>query len=193
MSDPDPAFLEQVESDLSEAMQRSSAIEWALEVAIADAADARGFHAWRCVRHNSDGPLAPGMIRNDIPFEGDSICRGYIFGSAPREAPMVLICREVTRASYRIDLLVRLVGPRTDGGRHVESVLAVECDGHDYHERTKQQAAYDRSRDRELLIKLGLVTVRFTGSEIYSDANRCARECIDSLLAVRPLTPQRAK
>lgn len=29
--------------------------------------------------------------------------------------------------------------------------LVVECDGHEFHERTKEQAARDRSRDRALL------------------------------------------
>ncbi len=54
-------------------------------------------------------------------------------------------------------------------------LVTVECDGHDWHERTKQQAAYDRSRDRELL-RLGIPTVRFTGSEITHSAERCASD-----------------
>lgn len=61
--------------------------------------------------------------------------------------------------------------------------IAVECDGHDWHERTPQQAAYDRARDRALL--RGCVpTVRFTGSEINRDANQCAREALDVLRAL---------
>lgn len=51
--------------------------------------------------------------------------------------------------------------------------LAIECDGHDFHDRTKQQAAYDRARDRELLAT-GIPVVRFTGSEIFHSAERCA-------------------
>ena len=42
----------------------------------------------------------------------------------------------------------------------------VECDGHDFHERTKQQAANDRSRDRDL-ISNGYTVLRYTGSELY--------------------------
>lgn len=53
--------------------------------------------------------------------------------------------------------------------------IAIECDGHDFHERTKQQAAYDRARDRELL-GVGITTLRFTGSEIFHSAERCATE-----------------
>jgi len=53
--------------------------------------------------------------------------------------------------------------------------LAVECDGHDYHERTKDQAAYDRYRDRYIASR-GWVIARFTGSEIYHDAYGCVQE-----------------
>lgn len=58
------------------------------------------------------------------------------------------------------------------------AVLVVECDGHDFHDRTKAQAAHDRRRDREILDEYGIVTVRFTGSEIYADAHRCAQYCL---------------
>ncbi|MEK6650429.1 MAG: hypothetical protein AABY75_05595 [Bacteroidota bacterium] len=51
--------------------------------------------------------------------------------------------------------------------------IAVFCDGHDYHERTKEQAARDRRIDRELQDR-GVVVMRFTGSEIYKDAHGCA-------------------
>lgn len=67
--------------------------------------------------------------------------------------------------TYRIDIAV-------DIGC---GVIAIECDGHDFHERTKQQAAYDRSRDRELLIA-GVPTLRFTGSEIVHAVERCTSE-----------------
>jgi hypothetical protein len=53
--------------------------------------------------------------------------------------------------------------------------LVVECDGHDYHDRTKQQASSDRARDRFLLSK-NVHTIRFTGSDIFRDANECAVE-----------------
>jgi very-short-patch-repair endonuclease len=53
------------------------------------------------------------------------------------------------------------------------AAFAVECDGFEFHEKTPQQATYDKSRDRELAIA-GVCTLRFTGSEIYRDADRCA-------------------
>ena len=57
----------------------------------------------------------------------------------------------------------------------MKASLVVECDGHDFHDRTKQQAAYDRARDREILL-LGTPTIRFTGSEIVHSPERCAAE-----------------
>jgi len=59
--------------------------------------------------------------------------------------------------------------------------LCVEADGHDYHERTKQQAAHDRARDRALQLDRWMV-LRFTGSEIHKDAASCANQVIQALL-----------
>ena len=53
--------------------------------------------------------------------------------------------------------------------------LVVEVDGHDFHERTKEQAARDKSRDRAMLAA-GYHVMRFTGSEVWRDPNRCASE-----------------
>ena len=77
----------------------------------------------------------------------------------------VTIYADARILSYRADLLI-------EGGCQL---LAIECDGHDWHERTKQQAAYDKSRDRDLL-KIGIPTIRFTGSEIHHSSERCAND-----------------
>ena len=53
--------------------------------------------------------------------------------------------------------------------------VVVELDGHEFHERTKEQARKDKSRDRRLQA-LGYRVLRFTGSEVYADAHRCAAE-----------------
>lgn len=55
--------------------------------------------------------------------------------------------------------------------------LVIEIDGHEFHDRTKEQASRDKSRDRELLAT-GVHCIRFTGSEIWSDPDRCAEETI---------------
>lgn len=53
--------------------------------------------------------------------------------------------------------------------------IAVELDGHDFHERTKEQAASDRSRDRSLHMA-GWEVLRFTGSELWKDPAKCVRD-----------------
>lgn len=76
---------------------------------------------------------------------------------------------------YRVDFLFT-----SYCDTHVRK-LAVECDGHDYHERTKEQAARDRARDRKLTSQ-GITVMRFTGSEIYKDPAGCVEE-IEGMLA----------
>lgn len=51
--------------------------------------------------------------------------------------------------------------------------VVIECDGHAFHEKTKEQAAHDKARDR-YMTERGWVVMRFTGSEIYADARACA-------------------
>jgi very-short-patch-repair endonuclease len=56
--------------------------------------------------------------------------------------------------------------------------LIVECDGHDFHERTKEQSSRDKSRDRALTT-LGYEIFRFTGSELWRDPWGCADQILD--------------
>lgn len=70
---------------------------------------------------------------------------------------------------YRLDIAIRSLG---------DDKIAVEADGHAYHERTKEQAAHDRRRDRRLTAD-GWHVLRFTGSEIHRDAEACAFEVVD--------------
>jgi very-short-patch-repair endonuclease len=84
-------------------------------------------------------------------------------------------------------LLQRQVGPyRPDiaviwnVGNNTHLHVIVECDGHAFHEKTKEQAARDKARDRFLMIK-GWPVLRFTGSEIHRDAAACAEAVVDAL------------
>jgi len=58
--------------------------------------------------------------------------------------------------------------------------IALEADGHDFHERTKAQALKDRSKDRALQ-RHGWVVMRFTGSEIHADAIACAKAVAEQM------------
>jgi very-short-patch-repair endonuclease len=72
---------------------------------------------------------------------------------------------------YRIDFALRLPKYRFQ-------YLLVECDGHDFHERTKEQAARYRAKDRYAQ-HMGMPILRFTGSEIHKDAGACAFQVLD--------------
>lgn len=93
----------------------------------------------------------------------------------------LMIYPEALVRGYRADLLLFLVMPHR--GVPLSTALVVECDGHDWHERTQQQAAYDRARDRDIL-RGGWATIRFTGSEIHRDANQCANDVLQVIGAI---------
>lgn len=75
---------------------------------------------------------------------------------------------------YRLDFLFRLLHSKTN-----ELLFyAVEIDGHDFHEKTKQQVSMDKKRERDLS-RLGYKVIRFTGSEVYGDPVKCFSDMID--------------
>jgi very-short-patch-repair endonuclease len=61
--------------------------------------------------------------------------------------------------------------------------IVVEADGHDYHDRTREQASRDRRRDRFMQAN-GWIVARFTGADIHRDADACAREVFDMMRAL---------
>jgi len=71
-------------------------------------------------------------------------------------------------------------GTKIPGSKDVKSEILVECDGHDFHEKTKEQARRDKQRDRTLQ-SLGFYVFRFAGSEIYKDPITCAEEVFSQL------------
>lgn len=63
--------------------------------------------------------------------------------------------------------------------------IAIEIDGHDYH-KTKYQRTHDAQRDRWLFGQ-GWNVLRFTGTEIHSDVEKCVSE-VCQLAGVEQLT-----
>lgn len=59
--------------------------------------------------------------------------------------------------------------------------VIVECDGHDFHEKTKEQAKKDKQRDRFLVMN-GFYNFRFTGSEIYNNSFRAVMDIEDFII-----------
>lgn len=60
---------------------------------------------------------------------------------------------------YTVDFLIQV-----DENKYI----VIECDGHEFHEKTKEQAKHDKERDR-FLQKEGYPVYRFTGSEIFNN------------------------
>lgn len=108
--------------------------------------------------------LAPGDLWWEETHQGNENWGFNIFGVARSDNPPFLIPQLVI-GTYRVDFAVIGYGVK----------IVVEVDGHDFHERTKEQAQRDKKRDRDLQAE-GWSVLRFTGSEIYADADRCARE-----------------
>ena len=81
---------------------------------------------------------------------------------------------------YRADFLVVLRRAAPSGVSRV--VAAVECDGHDYHERTKEQASRDKKRDRYMQSK-GILVLRYTGSDIWNGPFEYANDVFSHMTA----------
>ncbi len=95
-----------------------------------------------------------------------------------REMPIDLtsVLRGVGVQLYRADFLLRLTRwNHNQGETECICQLVVEVDGHDFHERTKEQAQRDRSRDRTLTAA-GYTVFRFTGSELFRDMDKSINE-----------------
>jgi len=83
-----------------------------------------------------------------------------------------VVAPQVQIGNYRVDFAIRhLFGLSGCSG------IVIECDGHDFHEKTKKQAAKDKARDRDLQ-QMGFRVFRYAGSEIWKDPLTCAHEAL---------------
>lgn len=95
-----------------------------------------------------------------------------------------VVCPQFPIGRYRVDYVMGRVVYDVENdaqGNPVEilrrlPLIVVECDGHDFHEKTKEQAARDKERDREIQIA-GYAILRFTGSEIHNNPG----DCVDAI------------
>lgn len=114
------------------------------------------------------------------PVEGVAFCRtsevaAEMMGGGQHDN-FLLILPQAQVGDWRVDFLVHA---RSDiyGTPGPWKTAIVECDGHDFHERTKDQAAKDRSRDRRSQLA-GTPVFRFTGSELWRDPCGCAAQVV---------------
>lgn len=102
-------------------------------------------------------------------------------GELPETLPfggVAFIYPQAKIGKYRADFAI--VDATTSKSGEKWRVMIVECDGHDFHERTKEQARRDKSRDRYFQ-SLGHKVLHFTGSEIWADPDACAGEVVSQL------------
>ena len=59
--------------------------------------------------------------------------------------------------------------------------VAIELDGHEFHEKTKEQVIRDNRRERAILqagVKERLTVLRFSGSEVFRNCKGCIAEVV---------------
>ena len=112
----------------------------------------------------------------------DAVERLSGFGCAPDVGLILVFGRGRGQVAYlatQVPFRVRGHNYRIDAIFVARSiVVAIELDGHDFHDRTKEQARRDKSRDRQLAAA-GITTLRFTGSEVFADPHCVMRDVID--------------
>ena len=116
-----------------------------------------------------DSPIEKLLFAAIIRFHEYEHKNGLVIGAFPSTDEDIIgwIERQVKVADARVDFLLTVRGN--------PNKLVIECDGHEFHERTKEQAAKDRSRDRAFQAA-GHTVFRFTGSEIWRDPMGCAQQ-----------------
>ena len=96
--------------------------------------------------------------------------------------PCVFICPQAEVGNYRADFL--LVCRHISGESKFERIVAVECDGYEFHDRSKAAIERDKARDRYFASQ-NILVMRFAGSEIHRDALRCATETLAPIVTAR--------
>lgn len=84
---------------------------------------------------------------------------------------------ECGKNKYRVDFLIP-VNYLNQGG----VMYVVECDGHEFHQKTKEQVERDNERIRDLQ-KNGYEVIRFSGAEIYHKSYECALEVLRIIIS----------
>jgi len=110
-----------------------------------------------------------GMVQDFFAFKPPDL-------SIPKEYEMTPIERKMyfalKRAGYDPYPQYSVCGYRLDFAVFENGIkLDIECDGKEYHSEPWQKA-HDRKRTR-ILNRNGWKVIRFTGSQIYSDVNKC--------------------
>lgn len=126
--------------------------------------------AWKCVTDLSNDNLEwyKSMLEKcQSPIEQQMMASFISHGMASA------IHQQVPIGTYRVDFTLMSAG----------AFIVVECDGHEFHEKTKEQVERDNKRDRYLQQE-GWRVFRFSGSEIHNDADKCVDEVLNAVYDV---------
>jgi len=94
----------------------------------------------------------------------------FDWAAAPAGLSILAIESQIELTGMRPDFIVSTRGRR-------EKFMIVECDGHEFHEKKKEQSTRDKARARGFQAE-GYSFYPFTGSEIWRDPCACADEII---------------
>ncbi len=101
--------------------------------------------------------------------------RWNVFSTAIEDDRLVLVVQPtliLEERTMRPDFAI-VTAPEFSGGCRV----SIELDGHDFHERTPEQAERDKSKDR-LLQSHGWLALRFTGREVIRNPDACVEQAM---------------
>ena len=90
------------------------------------------------------------------------------------EKQKVITCED---KKYRVDFLIPVIYKNQDN-----KCFVIECDGHEFHQKTKEQVERDNTRMRKLQ-KNGYEVIRFSGTEIWHRPYKCANEILNIILS----------
>jgi len=65
----------------------------------------------------------------------------------------------------------------------MSKTIIVECDGHEFHDKNKEQRKYEKERDR-FIVKQGYKIFHYTGSEIFNNPLDIAVEILSYLTGI---------
>lgn len=126
---------------------------------------------WEKLFGRVDSPIEARFLETFCPL---AIEHGFEVAKASKGAGIIIVEPQKWFDQYRLDFLVTY----PFFGDVLQ--IAIECDGHEFHEKTKEQAKKDKRRDRDLQ-RLGIQVFHFTGSEIFNAPTMCADEVLDAI------------
>lgn len=90
----------------------------------------------------------------------------------------LVLDNQVKVGKYRVDFLFKII---EFGQKKPFCQYVVECDGHEFHEKTKEQVEKRNRRDRFLESK-GYTVIHLSGSEIYNNPQQALYDVLNTII-----------